>query len=190
MSTQDDVRNLRRRLNTQGVQLGAEFQKEIIKRSRALALKMQTDLDNAVDKGSMPFTKRAILFTYKKRGSGVVCSILVKDIQAKYLYDVIVKPKAIDKFIPTSLAKLTKQGNITGLKKNLSSGRFKIVKSKNGKQRLIDPSKKDTKKKTKRVIGLRESKRRKIIYDFYAEADQGVRLLVSGIQGSFIITRN
>jgi len=114
----------------------------------------------------------------------------VKDLQAKYLYDIIVKEKAIDKIVPTSAARLSAQGNIAGFKKNLASGRYKIVKGKNGKQRLIDTTKKDTKTKTKRVIGLRESKRRKIIYDFYQEANDGVRLMISGIQGSFIIKRN
>lgn len=64
------------------------------------------------------------------------------------------------------------------------------MKGKNGKERLIDTSKKDTTTKTKRVIGLRESKRRKIIYDFYKEANDGVRLMISGIEGSFIIRRN
>ncbi|EJL18165.1 hypothetical protein SSMOSELEY_1799 [Shigella sonnei str. Moseley] len=89
---------------------------------------------------------------------------MVKDIQAKYLYQVLVQPKAIDKFIPTSSTRLTKQGNISGLKKNLLSERYKVVKGKNGKERLIDTAKKDTKKKTKRVIGLREKKQRRLIY--------------------------
>jgi hypothetical protein len=113
----------------------------------------------------------------------------VKDQQAKYLYDILVKPKAVDKIVPTSAAKLTAQGNISGLKKNLASGRYKIVKGKNGKQKLIDTTKKDTKNKTKRIVGLRESKKRKIIYDFYNEANNGVRLMVSGIKGTFRITR-
>ncbi|ELH6316493.1 hypothetical protein Q9Y76_000585, partial [Escherichia coli] len=77
-------------------------------------------------------------------------------------------------------------GNISGLKKNLSSGRYKIVKGKNGKERLIDTAQK---KKQKRVIGLRESKRRKLIYDFYQEVNDGVMLVMSGIQGTFKVTR-
>ncbi|TOZ41564.1 hypothetical protein DK925_23285 [Enterobacter cloacae] len=116
--------------------------------------------------------------------------MLVKNIQAKYLYEVIVDPKAIDKFIPTSAAKLTKQGNISGLKKNLSNGRYKVVKGKNGKERLIDTNKKDTKRKTKRVIGLREEKKRKMIYDFYGEVDKGFRVVISDLRGIFVIKRN
>ena len=178
-------------IQTTGEKLNKQFQNEIIKRSRTLSQKVQADLNRSVDKGAVAFTQRSVLFLYKKKGTDhIQCSILIKDIQAKYLYEVLVKPKAIDKFIPTSLAKLTKQGNISGLKKNLSSGRFKIVKSKNGKERLIDTSKKDTKKKTKRVIGLREQKQRKMIYDFYGEVESGFRVVMSGIQGSFVLKRN
>lgn len=43
--------------------------------------------------------------------------------------------------------------------------------------------------KTKRVIGLRETKKRKLVYDFYKEAEQGVRLVLSGVQGHFRISR-
>ena len=185
-----NVSNAQNYIQSTGQKLGQQFQKEIINRSRALAVKMQQDLNRSVDKGGVSFTQRSILFIYKKAGTGVTTSILVKDQQAKYLYDILVKPKAIDKIVPTSAAKLTAQGNISGLKKNLASGRYKIVKGKNGKERLIDTAKKDTKNKTKRVIGLRESKRRKLIYDFYNEANNGVRLMISGIEGSFIITRN
>lgn len=173
-------------LNTTGQRLGRDFQNEIIKRSKALAMKMQFDMNNSVDKGATNFTQRSILFMYRKVGNGVTTTIMVKNIQAQYLYDVIVKQKAIDKFIPTSKARLDRFGNITGLKKNLSSGRYKVVKSKNGKERLIDTSQK---KKVKRVIGLRESKRRKLIYDFYAKAEEGARLVLNGIEGSFIIRK-
>lgn len=151
---------------------------------------MQGDLNNSVNRGAVGFTQLSILFFYRKVGrSSVTSTIMVKDIQAKYLYQVLVQPKAIDKFIPTSSARLTKQGNISGLKKNLSSGRYKVVKGKNGKERLIDTAKKDTKKKTKRVIGLREKKQRRLIYDFYEEANDGVRVIMSGIQGTFRISR-
>ena len=173
-------------IQTTGTKLGKKFHDEIIKRSRVLSMKVQADMNNAVDKGAVPFTQRSILFFYKKRGSGVTATIMVKDVQAQYLYGVLVEQKAIDKFVPTSKARLTKQGNISGLKKNLASGRYKIVKGKNGKERLIDTTQK---KKQKRVIGLRESKRRKLIYDFYQEVNDGVMLVMSGIQGTFKVTR-
>lgn len=185
------IGNTKTYINKQGKALMKQFQEEIIKRSRVLSQKVQADLNNAVDKGSVVFTQRSILFMFRKGGAtSVRCTILVKSIQAKYLYEVIVDPKAIDKFIPTSTAKLTKQGNISGLKKNLSNGRYKVVKGKNGKERLIDTSKKDTKRKTKRVIGLREEKKRKMIYDFYGEIDKGFRVVISDLRGIFVIKRN
>ncbi len=177
-------------LRSEGQRLKAEFQKEMIKRTRDLAAKMQRDMSAAVDKGATGFTNRAVLFTYRNNNSNSLnASILIKSIQANYLYDIIVQPKAIDKFVNTSVARLTAQGNISGLHANLQSGKYKIVKGKNGKERLIDTSKKDTKKKTKRVIGLRESKKRKLIYDFYNEADKGVKLMIKDINGVFTLTR-
>lgn len=177
-------------INTQGTKLGKIFQNEIIKRSKLLAQKVQADLNNSVEKGAVTFTQRSVLFMYKKNGkNSVTATIMIKDQQAKYLYNVLVEEKAIDKFIPTSLARLDRFGNISGLRRGLTTEKYKVVKSKNGKERLIDTSKKDTKKKTKRVIGLREEKRRKLIYDFYTEVDNGVRVIMSTIQGTFRIKR-
>ena len=84
---------------------------------------------------------------------------------------------------------MSQQGNIAGLKSGLSSGKYKVVKS-GGKRRLIDTSKKDTKRKTKRVVGLREKKKRKLVYDFYAEAEAGARLILAGVRGHFQFTNN
>ncbi|MHB9326466.1 hypothetical protein ACP3S7_02885 [Phytobacter ursingii] len=177
-------------LKSEGTKLKAEFQKEMIQRVRKLSQQMQKDMSDAVNKGATGFTNRAVLFTCQRRSdTSVSCSILIKDVQANYLYDIIVKPKAIDKFVNTSAARMTKQGNIAALHNNLQNKKYIVVKSKNGKERLIDTTKKDTKKKTKRVIGLRESKKRKMIYDFYAEAETGVKLLISDINGVFKITK-
>ncbi|HFZ2060974.1 TPA: hypothetical protein ACIJZ3_000631 [Enterobacter cloacae] len=177
-------------IKTEGTKLGKLFNDEIIKRSRLLSQKVQADLNNSVDRGAVPFTQRSVLFFYKKNGKqSVTATIMIKNIQAQYLYNILVEQKTIDKFVPTSIARLDKYGNISGLRKGLSSGKYKIVKSKNGKERLIDTTKKDTKKKTKRVVGLREEKRRKIIYDFYGEVDKGVRVVMSGIEGTFRIRK-
>jgi len=177
-------------LKSQGKKLKADFQKELINRARELSKKMQRDMSAAVDKGATGFTNRSVLFMYKKKNStSMTASILIKDAQAKYLYDIIVQPKEIEKFVNTSAARLTSQGNISGLHANLQSGKYIVVKGKNGKERLIDVSKKDTKKKTKRVIGLREKKKRKLIYDFYNEAEKGTKLMISDISGVFKLTR-
>ncbi|UAK22691.1 hypothetical protein [Kluyvera sp. CRP] len=108
---------------------------------------------------------------------------MVKDIQARYLYDVVVKPSSIDKFIPTSAAKLTKQGNITGLKSNLKSGRYKVVES-HGTKRIIDTR---VKKSDKRVIALKENKTRNLFYDWYKEGNQGIDLIITQIKGQYTI---
>lgn len=186
MATVNGINNATVYLKQKGKEFGKRFQNEIIQRSRALAIKMQKDLNDSVDRGGVSFTQRSILFTYKKTGTGVRTTILVKDVQAKYLYDILVKEKAIDKFVPTSTARMTKQGNISGLQKNLASGRYKVVRGKNGKERLIDTNQK---KKVKRVIAVRESKKRKLIYDFYEQAEIGSRLILSGIKGTFIIKK-
>ncbi|ENV5883821.1 hypothetical protein ACFIPR_003189 [Enterobacter kobei] len=175
-------------LNQQGKLYGNEFQNELISRTRQLARTMQADLSANVDKGAVPFTNNAVLFFYNKSGTSVRCTIMIKDIQAEYLYDVIVKPNPLKKFVPTSSARLSKQGNIPQLRNNLAKGKYKVAVE-NGKKYLIDTTKKDTKTKTKRVIGVRETKKRKLIYDFYKEAEKGAITIVSGIRGHFKLKR-
>ncbi|EJD6389957.1 hypothetical protein M0I93_RS26750 [Klebsiella pneumoniae] len=108
--------------------------------------------------------------------------------QNNYLYEIINKPASVEKFVNTSAAPLTKQGNIARLRANIKSKKYKVVES-GGKKRLIDTTKKDTKTKTKRVIGIQESKKRKMIYDFYNEGEKGVRMIVSTIQGHFSVKK-
>lgn len=156
--------------------------------TRTLSRQIQADMSAAIDKGPVPFTNSAVLFFYAKIGTSVTCTIMIKDIQAKYLYDVIVKSSYINKFAPTSAAKMTKLGNISQLKSGLAKGKYKAVVQ-NGKKYLIDITKKDTKYKTKRIIGVRESKKRKLVYDFYNEAEQGAIAIISGIQGHFKLKR-
>jgi hypothetical protein len=135
-------------LKSEGTKLKAEFQKEMIQRIRKLSQQMQKDMSDAVNKGATGFTNRAVLFTYQRRSdTSVTCSILIKDVQANYLYDIIVKPKAIDKFVNTSAARMTKQGNIAALHNNLQNKKYIVVKSKNGKERLIDTTKKILRKR-------------------------------------------
>lgn len=181
----DGINNARTYINQQGKQLGKDFQKTLIKKTRELSIKMQKDLDSSIELGAVPFTKRSMLFTYKLTNTGVVTSIIVKDLQAKYLYDVLVKQSKFNKFIPTSAARLTAQGNITGLRTNLRKGRYKIVKQ-GGKERLIDTNQK---KKGKRVIALREDKKRKIVYDFYENAERGAMMIFTGINGTFKVKK-
>jgi len=175
-------------INKEGKKLGSDFQNELITKTRELAVKMQTDLNTSIDRGAVPFTRNALRSWFKKSRTGVSCYIGVLQNQNEYLYDIIVEPKVIDKFVNTSAARLTKEGNISQLRSSIKNNKFKVVTS-GGKKRLIDTTKKDTKRKTKRVIGLHESKKRKIIYDFYSEAEKGIRLIISDIQGQFSVKR-
>ncbi|HAV1973411.1 TPA: hypothetical protein JG946_003771 [Enterobacter hormaechei subsp. steigerwaltii] len=181
------ISNAKRYVNKTGANLGKEFQKTLINRTRILSQQMQQGINDSVDRGAVAFTKRAILFTYTKTGfGGVRCTILVKKLQAQYLYNVIVDSTQLyDKFIPTSAARLSREGNILGLRNNLRKGRYKVVKQ-GGKERLIDTKQK---KKDKRVIGLREEKRRKMVYDFYTEAEAGARMIISDVRGVFKVSK-
>lgn len=175
-------------VNNEGRRLGSEFQNELITKTRELAIKMQTDLNTSIDRGAVYFTKNALRSWFQKNRTGVKCYIGVLQNQNEYLYDVIVEPKTMEKFVNTSSARLTKEGNITQLRNGIKNGKYKVVTT-GGKKRLIDTTKKDTKTKTKRVIGLHESKKRKIVYDFYSEAEKGIRLIISDIKGHFSVKR-
>jgi len=180
------IGDTRRYINTRGNELGKDFQKTIINQTRLLSQRMQNKLNESIDRGAVAFTKRAILFTFSTRGfGGFKASIIVKSLQADYLYDVIVQPSLFEKFIPTSAARLSREGNIAGLRNNLRKGRYKVIKQ-GGKERLIDTSQK---KRDKRVIGLRERKRRKMVYDFYNEAEKGVMMVISNTQGVFKVKK-
>lgn len=175
----------RKFINKEGQRMTKEVVQSIIDKSRALSMKMQNEMNEAIDKGPVPFTKRSVLFFYSKTNNGVKNTIMIKDVQAKYLYEILVKPEMIDKIVPTSAARLDRFGNIAGLKRNLSNGRYKVVKQ-GTKERLIDTN---AKKKDKRVIGLREEKRRKMVYDFYRNGEKGAMLIIKDIKGTFKVKR-
>lgn len=175
-------------LNQQGQRAGQNFLKEVSNRARRLANQMQVDLNAAIAGGPVPFTSNAILFRFKRTSTGAVNEIIVKDYQAKYLHDIIVKPRNQVKIVPTSVAKLTAQGNISAMKSGIRNGKYKIVDS-GGKKRMIDTTKKGKKNRSKRVVGVREVKKRKMVYDFYANAEAGARLILSDLQGQYIFRR-
>lgn len=108
-------------VNKEGRRLGSEFQNELITKARELAVKMQTDLNKSIDKGAVNFTSKALRSWFKKSKTGVKCYIGVLDNQNKYLYDVIVEPKRIEKFVNTSAARLTKEGNISQLRSGIKN---------------------------------------------------------------------
>ena len=179
--------NVKKYINTKGKALTADIENQLIQRTKELSQRLQQEMEKNIDGGAVPFTKRAVLFFYNRNRSGVKMTIAVRDIQAEYLYEVIVKERAISKFVPVpGSTKLTAQGNISGLRSGLKSGKYKVVQSKKGKQRLIDTKQKNRKK---RVVGLKETRRRDMVYDFYAEAESGARLIIKDIKGHFEIRK-
>ena len=169
-------------LNETGRNVQNQFKSTILNDMKALSRKMQIEMNSAIEGGVVPFTGNAMTVLYKMRDTGITCTLLVKDIQANYLYDVIVKPDSVEKFIPTSASKLTKQGNITGLRNNIKSGRYKIVES-HGVKRIINTKATHD----KRVIARKEDKTRKIVYDWYQHANDGIDIIIGEIKGSYTI---
>ncbi|EPE9327620.1 hypothetical protein ACSPON_000279 [Klebsiella aerogenes] len=183
--------NTKKYLNNSVGKVIDNFDGEFIRQTKALSVHLQQGMNNAIDKGAVSFTQRAVLYFYNKHSDGsITATIKIKELQAKYLYDVIVQPDIIEKFVPTSSARLTAQGNIPRLKSNIDSGRYKVVKS-GGKERLIDTSKKAKTEagRRKRVIGVRENKKRKIVYDFYKNAEIGVEKIIATMHGTYRFTR-
>lgn len=183
----DGVIDATRWLNTQERTITVNVQSEITKRIRELTKKLQSDLDDAIAGGPVPFTKRAFFFNFIQNGPTRTNQIIIRGDQAAYLRSVVTDANELfNKIIPTSNAKLTKQGNITGLQKNMNK-RYKVIERK-GKKMLVDTTMKK-KKRNKRIIGIVEEKRRKMVFDFFKEAEAGAKIALSGVNGTYIFTR-
>lgn len=176
-------------LNSQGKVFITDFQSELTKRCRALSKQIQDDINNSVEGGSVAFTKRAIFFNFIQHGNGTRTNqIIVRGSQAAYLRSVLTDdPAMFNKIIPTANARMTAQGNIAGLHSQMNK-KYKVVEQ-NGKKYLIDTSLKK-KKRSKRIIGKYEKKKRKMIYDFFDETEQKARLVINNMKGTFIFRRN
>ena len=176
-------------LNSQGKVFITDFQSELTKRCRALSKQIQDDINNSVEGGSVAFTKRAIFFNFIQHGNGTRTNqIIVRGSQAAYLRSVLTDdPAMFNKIIPTANARMTAQGNIAGLHTQMGK-KYKVVEQ-NGKKYLIDTGLKK-KKRSKRIIGKYEKKKRKMIYDFFDETEQKARLVINNMKGIFIFRRN
>lgn len=181
-----DTKKISKWLNKEGTKYGNEMQSEVTRRMRQLSYDIQKKIDDEVAGGAVPFTKRAIIFNFIQRGSVRTNQIIVRGAQAAYLRSILVgNEEQVLKFVPTSDAKLTTQGNITGLRRNMNK-KYKVTTIK-GKKMLIDTSKKG-KQKDKRIIGIREEKKRKLLFDFFNEAEKGARLALSTVSGTYVFT--
>lgn len=178
-------------INDEGGRIIINVQSEITNRCRELARQMQEQLNQEIKDGPVAFTKRALFFNYIQSGDKRINQIIVRGDQAAYLRTVLDPDEAnelYDKIIPTQSARLTKQGNISTLNKGITSKKLIVVEEK-GKKYLIDTTKKSKKQRSKRVIGIKEKKKRKLVYDFFKNADDGAKLILSDINGTFQFTR-
>lgn len=175
-------------INDQEKSITINVQSEITKQVRALSYKLQKELNDDIKGGPVAFTQKALFFNFIQNSNGTRTNqIIVRGDQAAYLRTVITDVKEIfDKFIPTQSAKLTAQGNITSLRNNMNK-KFKVATIK-GKKMLIDTTKKK-KNRDKRIIAVREEKQRKMVFDFFQEAEDGAKLILSSINGTFTFTK-
>ncbi|MDU5442521.1 MAG: hypothetical protein E6105_06925 [Finegoldia magna] len=178
--------NAVRVINQQGQAFITSFQSELTKRCRALAKQVQDDINNTVDGGAVAFTKRAIFFNFIQHGNGTRTNqIIVRGQQAAYLRSVLTNdPTLFNKIVPTANARLTAQGNISALHNQMGK-KYKVVEQ-NGKRYLIDNSQKK-KKRSKRIIGKYERKKRKMIYDFFNQVEQKAILTLNTMRGQFTL---
>jgi len=178
-------------LNDSGSRIIINVQSEITKKVRELSRQMQNQLNEDIKGGPVAFTKRALFFNFIQSGDKRINQIIVRGDQAAYLRTVLNPDEAnelYDKIVPTESARLTKQGNISTLNKGISSKKLIIVEEK-GKKYLIDTTKKSKKQKAKRVVGIKEKKKRKVVYDFFKNAEDGAKLILSDVNGTFKFTR-
>lgn len=174
-------------VNNKQTEIVVNVQSEITKKIRAVAYELQNKLNQDIKGGPVPFTKRAILFNFIQRGEVRTNQIIVRGEQAKYLSAVITKAAEIhDKFIPTDNVKLNNFGNIPVLHAGMNK-KYKVA-TVNGKKMLIDTTKKK-KNRDKRIIGVKERKTRKMIFDFFEEAESGARLALSNMNGTYYFSK-
>ncbi|MGC1065001.1 hypothetical protein WKH16_03445 [Pantoea agglomerans] len=174
-------------VNDKQTEIVVNVQSEITKKIREVAKQLQDKLNDDIKGGPVPFTKRAIFFNFIQRGDRRTNQIIVRGDQAKYLSSVITDAAGIyDKFIPTSNAKLSKQGNITGLHAGMNK-KYKVANVK-GKKTLIDTTKTKN-KRDKRIVGVKEKKSRKMIFDFFNEAESSSRLALSNMNGTYYFSK-
>ncbi|EOZ1406492.1 hypothetical protein U9W91_001934 [Enterobacter hormaechei] len=183
--------DMKKFINDNSPKIGDQFKKELSERMRTVTKQIQQQINVESKGGVVPYTNRAMKFNfYKPNGFTSINQIIVMPDQADYLKNVIdpnYARKQEYKVIPYQNARLTKQGNISQLK---NKDKYKRVKSKNGKEFLIDTSKNSSKRdpamaRKKRVVGYYGSVGRKPLFDFYDEAEKKVIKQLRTLRGTF-----
>ncbi|HAW1366273.1 hypothetical protein Q0T90_18345 [Escherichia coli D10:H20] len=183
--------DMKKFINDNSPRIGEQFKKELSERMRTVTRQIQQQINVESKGGVVPYTNRAMKFNfYKPNGFTSINQIIVMPDQADYLKNVI-DPNYVRKqeykVMPYQNARLTKQGNISQLK---NKDKYKRVKSKNGKEFLIDTSKNSSKRdpamaRKKRVVGYYGSVGRKPLFDFYDETEQKVIKQLRTLRGTF-----
>jgi hypothetical protein len=174
-------------INKQEKSIILNVQSAITQRARQLTKNLQSQLNDDVAGGPVPFTKRALFFNFIQNGDKRTNQIIIRGDQAAYLRTVISDvDEVFDKFVPVSNAKLTKQGNIQGLRAGLNK-KYKVME-RNGKKYLIDTTKK-RKNRDKRIVAVHEMKKRKMVFDFFKNAEDGAKLILRDVNGTFTFTK-
>lgn len=183
--------DMKKFINDNSPKIGEHFKKELSERMRTVTKQIQQMINIESKGGVVPYTNRAMKFNFYKPNSFTsINQIIVMPDQADYLKNVI-DPNYVrkneNKVIPYKNAKLTKQGNISQLK---NKDKYQRVKSKNGKEFLIDTSKNSSKRdpvmaRKKRVVGYYGSVGRKPLFNFYDETEQKVIKQLRTLRGTF-----
>ena len=183
--------DMKKFINDNSPKIGEQFKKELSERMRTVTKEIQQMINIESKGGVVPYTNRAMKFNFYKPNSFTsINQIIVMPDQADYLKNVI-DPNYVrkheNKVIPYKNAKLTKQGNISQLK---NKDKYQRVKSKNGKEFLLDISKNSSKRdpvmaRKKRVVGYYGSVGRKPLFNFYDETEQKVIKQLRTLRGTF-----
>lgn len=192
MAWDTDPRDLARRISSTGQDFSDQFQAELTRRAKLIAERIQNDIGQKSKDGVVPFTKKAIRFTTVKSKSSQYTynNINIQPNQAKYLQWVLGNSSTERKIIPFSSAPLTKEGNITGLRARMKSGRYKVVQAKNGRKYVVDTKTAKRKGRIARVIGVLLARKRKQLFDFYKQSSRYAQQEINGMQGAFKIKWN
>lgn len=173
-------------LNNTGRWCITTLQSELSARCRQVSKGVQEMINKDVSGGAVNFTKRAVMFNFIKLPNDIrVNQVIVKPDQTKYLERILTDDKqSFEKFVPTSNAKLTAQGNISGLHRNIKSGKYKVIKQ-GSKTYMIDTSKKG-KNNDKRIIAVEnDNETRNELFDFYDECALLATEQISDLKGNF-----
>ncbi|EKK0992451.1 hypothetical protein PJ961_004229, partial [Escherichia coli] len=138
----ENIQGAKKYINDESKNYYNQFRDEVWQRMKQAAKQIQDEINTSAAGGVVPFTNNAFVTFFKRTSTGISVTIQLKDNRrdAGYMYSALVKDTPYNGFIPTSNAKLTKQGNISGFRANLKSGKYKVVES-GGVKRVIDTRK-------------------------------------------------